>query len=398
MRLSDLFAGVAAKRLRAVEAETTRSNQHEFNGVAALRGMLGDERRELAARFVLFDDREAPLTADGSLTWYDSRIGNPNRAAEYRLYFPDNEVMEAAHEGDLIVFGLRPDGTMLVILGSAGTTGESQILWLFGLQQAGERGGFILSSPEVLAQDLGLAGRYILEELGVDIADMAEDGQLERMLAIFGGVLPGTREFSAYARATLPHVNSLDDPDAALVAWFEQEERLFRLFERHLVAERLRKGFGEDVDTFTAYALSILNRRKARAGQALENHLEQVLIDHDITYTRNCRTENNSRPDFVLPGCTQYHDPAFPADRLFMLGVKSTCKDRWRQVLAEAARIPRKHLLTLEPGISRQQTQEMAAHGLQLVLPTSLHGSYAGDQQAQIIDINELLLTALEHD
>ena len=42
-----------------------------------------------------------------------------------------------------------------------------------------------------------------------------------------------------------------------------------------------------------------------------------------------------------------------------MLAVKSTCKDRWRQILAEADRLPVKHLLTLEPGISVAQTDEM---------------------------------------
>lgn len=45
-----------------------------------------------------------------------------------------------------------------------------------------------------------------------------------------------------------------------------------------------------------------------------------------------------------------------------MLGVKSTCKDRWRQVLSEAKRIDNKHLATLEPGISENQTAEMQAH------------------------------------
>jgi hypothetical protein len=31
-----------------------------------------------------------------------------------------------------------------------------------------------------------------------------------------------------------------------------------------------------------------------------------------------------------------------------MLGAKTTCKDRWRQVLTEAIKIPHKHLFTLE--------------------------------------------------
>ncbi len=71
-----------------------------------------------------------------------------------------------------------------------------------------------------------------------------------------------------------------------------------------------------------------------------------------------------------------------------MLGVKSTCKDRWRQVLSEAKRIENKHLATLEPGISENQTAEMQAHSLQLVVPRSLHGSYSPAQQRWLLDIS----------
>ena len=54
-----------------------------------------------------------------------------------------------------------------------------------------------------------------------------------------------------------------------------------------------------------------------------------------------------------------------------MLGVKSTSKDRWRQVLTEADRIPQKHLCTLEAVISAKQTDEMPQ--LTLVVPAGLH-------------------------
>lgn len=70
-----------------------------------------------------------------------------------------------------------------------------------------------------------------------------------------------------------------------------------------------------------------------------------------------------------------------------MLGVKSTCKDRWRQVLAEADRIDDKHLLTLETSISTHQTDEMAAKRLQLVLPRGLHQTYTPAQQAWLMDV-----------
>ena len=38
-----------------------------------------------------------------------------------------------------------------------------------------------------------------------------------------------------------------------------------------------------------------------------------------------------------------------------MLAVKTTAKDRWRQVLVEAERVETKHLLTLQEGISEIQ-------------------------------------------
>lgn len=74
-----------------------------------------------------------------------------------------------------------------------------------------------------------------------------------------------------------------------------------------------------------------------------------------------------------------------------MLGVKSTCKDRWRQVLSEANRIDNKHLLTLEPGISQNQTNEMQANNLRLVIPASLQRTYENSQQTWLMSLAEFI-------
>lgn len=55
-----------------------------------------------------------------------------------------------------------------------------------------------------------------------------------------------------------------------------------------------------------------------------------------------------------------------------MLAVKTTCRDRWRQILNEADRIPAKHLLTLQEGVSEGQFREMTGAGVQLVVPAKL--------------------------
>ena len=74
-----------------------------------------------------------------------------------------------------------------------------------------------------------------------------------------------------------------------------------------------------------------------------------------------------------------------------LLGVKTSCKDRWRQVLSEADRITNKHLLTLEPGISKNQTNEMRSNRLQLVLPLQLHETYSDEQKASLISFADFL-------
>ncbi|GJQ62004.1 MAG: hypothetical protein SCALA702_10570 [Melioribacteraceae bacterium] len=74
-----------------------------------------------------------------------------------------------------------------------------------------------------------------------------------------------------------------------------------------------------------------------------------------------------------------------------MLGVKSTCKDRWRQDLSEAERIERKHLFTLEPAISVNQTNEMEANKLSLVLPESLHSTYKETQRENLLNLSSFI-------
>lgn len=157
-----------------------------------------------------------------------------------------------------------------------------------------------------------------------------------------------------------------------------------------MLGEKLRKltrDGVEDTEPFIKLIQSTLQRRKSRAGSALENHLEQVFTEHEITYTRTGVTENRLKPDFIFPGIDHYHNAEFPHMRLTMLASKSTCKDRWRQILNEAARIPDKHLLTLEPSISENQTNEMKLERVQLVIPQGLHSTYTIAQQEWLMNV-----------
>lgn len=386
--LSEYFTGVAVKRLSAVEANIFRSHQHEFNGVEGLKKLFGkgDGKQNFPARFIyLCDDDDEPVISDGFLTWYDAREQHPTRS-EHRLYFPTTAVSLCAAEGDVLVIGRRPDGSVLVVIAEDGSTIANQVQWLFGVTDLTHPGYSIREELETEQDRIAFASRIVLENIGV-VVEPPPETHLDEMLRRFDGGFPTTREFSAYARSTVSEISPADGHDAALMAWMEREEVLFRTLERHLIADRLSLGFDDDVDGFISFSLSVQNRRKSRVGYALENHLEHLFLDRGIRFTRAAVTENKSKPDFLFPGIAEYHNPSFNASDLTMLGVKSSCKDRWRQVLAEADRVQEKHLLTLEMAISSNQTDEMQAKNLQLVLPKQLHSTYNVTQQGWIMNV-----------
>lgn len=392
--LSDHFAGIVTKRLSAVEADTERSHQHEFNGTGALRQLLGGERIErMMARFIWLGGENEGITDDAPVTWYDARERHPTRS-EWRLYFQSNAVMELASADDLLVVARRAGGEIMFIIAPNGSTLENQIAWLFGLDR--DLGPGFQFEGFAGADDRGLdfVSNYVLEELGIEPEEPEAD-RLDGLIGRFGTQFPTSRDFSALARASLPGIDPRDDADAALLAWIELEEALFRRLERHIVADRLEAGFHADgtadVDGFLRFSLSVQNRRKSRMGLSFENHVEAVLTALGIRHERGARTEGNSKPDFLFPGAAEYADPAFNPAALTMLGVKSTLKDRWRQVLAEAARIDRKHLLTLEPGISTTQTDEMMRNALQLVVPQGLHGTFTAEQGAWLMNFRSFI-------
>ena len=388
--LSEYFEGVAIKRLSAVEADETRSNQHEYNSTKALLDFLGrpSEATRMDTRFIyLNDEDDDPVMEDAFLTLYDSRENQPDRSAEFRFYFPTTQVSQLAGEGDLLLIAKRRDGGLLVIIAENGSSAASQLEWLFGFSDDTYPKFSVRAELENEQDRVGFAATFILESIGVVVAPSA-DTYLDVMLSRFSGVFPKTSAFSSFARETLTGIDPREDPDGALMAWMEREEILFRTLERYLIGERLSQGFSsEKIDEFVSFSLSVQNRRKSRVGLALENHVEVVFGSLGIKYKRTAVTENKSRPDFLFPGEPEYHDASFDTTRLSMLAVKSTCKDRWRQVLAEADRIEEKHLLTLEAAISTNQTAEMQVKQLQLVVPASLHGTYSDAQRAWLLDV-----------
>ena len=183
----------------------------------------------------------------------------------------------------------------------------------------------------------------------------------------------------------------ISSPDEILLNWVDTEYRLFRLMEEKVYAEVMTKPF-VSIDAFVQMANEVLNRRKSRAGKSLEHHLADIFTHNKLIFEEQAITEENKKPDFLFPNATCYHNLQFPADDLIVLGAKTTCKDRWRQVLTEADRVDVKYLFTLQQGISKNQLLEMKDSQLKLVVPRKYIGSFPEDFQSDISSLQDFIL------
>lgn len=157
-------------------------------------------------------------------------------------------------------------------------------------------------------------------------------------------------------------------PDSILLKRLDIEYELFRYIEYRKFCH-LFKSSCENFSHNITLAQSIFQRRSSRAGTSLELHLGRIFKEHGLSYSWQGTTENNKKPDFIFPDILEYHNPDYPVDKLVFLGSKRTCRDRWRQILDEADKIPVKHLFTIQQGISTSQINQMQDKEVRLVVP-----------------------------
>lgn len=221
----------------------------------------------------------------------------------------------------------------------------------------------------------------------------------ERLIQLydaFAGSLsdfPTTRQMSEGAQTCYNQAHkvqpsiAISNPDDILLNWIDTEFSLFKYLENKLYADIISRNFS-DVDAFVQIANEVLNRRKSRAGKSLEHHLSHIFHINQLIFEEQAMTEDNKRPDFLFPNSTCYHNLEFPARNIIVLGAKTTCKDRWRQVLTEANRTTKKYLFTLQQGVSRNQLKEMHDSGLTLVAPKKYISCFPIQHRHEIMSLS----------
>jgi len=184
------------------------------------------------------------------------------------------------------------------------------------------------------------------------------------------------------------------DPDRRLIRRRECEFEIFRSVEQAIEIPHISAGF-PTIDAFIARAQTILQRRKARSGHSLELHAREIFLEERLVekvhFEHQPISDPGKKPDFLFPSAEAYQDQSFPTEKLRMLAVKTTCRDRWRQILNEADRIPCKHLLTLQEGISENQFSEMTSSGVQLVVPIGIIDKYPRSIQPHIQSLESFI-------
>lgn len=399
MKLAEVFGAIAHKRLSRVDISTQRapglgSNQHEINAGAAMRRFFGPyvsgrESDRLAITWIRLVEDDEPEILEATVRLYDSRYDNPDRSAEWRLHY-DGEPLAGAEAGDHAVFLRTRDGRLFGLVVATGSEWHDELERMLGITLAreslplGEQPRLpSIDLPDVALETrtLGPRQRMLLEQLDIDVDDApVPTSDQDIVLEAFGD---GDDWPGGAAMVELAHRHSdvIDHPDDQLLAWLEREHALFRALERLRIGERLLEGFATgggdaDVDAFLQFSLSVQNRRKQRMGASLEGHLASLFSRAGLRFDTQERTEGRRTPDFLFPGIAEYRMLEAGDPRLVMLAAKSTCKDRWRQILNEAAKIPTKHLCTLQPAISTHQLDEMQEEGVVLVIPARDHGAF----------------------
>lgn len=262
--------------------------------------------------------------------------------------------------------------------------------------------GFLLETDDEIEYFLGAFNISPTETNRlIDISQASSESKealaIQEFIAGLTVDFPQSEQMSAAARSICDQLSQFPhyirtNPDKKLIDWTNTEFALFRAIEQARYSDAISNGFAT-VDDFVTMANMVLNRRKSRAGKSLEHHLAAIFDGNGILYDAQATTEGRKKPDFLFPSKDAYCDKSFSTDKLITLAAKTTCKDRWRQILNEADRLrdKQKFLCTLQQGISVTQMDEMHSENVVLVVPHAYIDTYPKERRDRIWSLTKFV-------
>ncbi|MFC6644678.1 type II restriction endonuclease [Granulicella cerasi] len=324
---------------------------------------------------------------DLTITWQDGRVtesvitfyGNKTRS-EYRLtrFGKDFPFLNEGVVGDMLVLISTAPGEALAYVLDFDEDIE-EIQSTLGVDAFGKWGVFIDGAPAT---------------------EENEDACVERRIRQFSAGFTSFPPNDVFSAATLDILKGCSKKfskkplDLVLVEAYSTEYELFRAVERIVCQNDVSGRLFKDIDDFLKVAGSIMNRRKSRAGRSFENHVHAILEAAKVPHKMRPDLGPDGTPDIIIPSQEAYLDPSCPPEKLMVVGLKTTCKDRWRQVTQEGLKVPRKHLITLQQGVTATQLKQMEAANVSLVVPTPFHKHYPSDGVVQPLTMESFVEAA----
>ena len=257
---------------------------------------------------------------------------------------------------------------------------------------------FVLDDADDIKQYLGVFGLSSVEISPV----VKTNSQIQTIIADFlkeikselpEGAFPETKKMADAAREICKTLSRTQkNYNDKLLNWLSVEYEIFKAIEKDRYEDKIKEI--TQVSEFIFWANKILNRRKSRAGKSLEHHLKAIFDDNNIDCVEQMHTEDGHTPDFIFPNENAYRDKSFDDKGLVFLAAKTTCKDRWRQILDEADRFKGKvkYLFTLQPGISKKQMDQMKRNDVRLVVPGLYRKLYFKEyEKTDVLTLNEFI-------
>ena len=230
-----------------------------------------------------------------------------------------------------------------------------------------------------------------LEELVEQFREAIRTGTLAKLAARYSSI-PDPEAIAIHAREQWlqSQRRTSFDPwdiaapgDAIMQISREIEYRLYRGHELRRRASELLSilSGGSDLAStvvrkypeIDAVLLSASQQRKTRAGRSFEQPIAAALKGGGILFQEQAIT-GGRRPDFVMPDLRTLRNSQRNHSDALVLAAKTTLRERWKQVSSERLNCD-VYLATVDDRVAATSIEEMAALGIQLVVPESLRDS-----------------------
>ena len=157
------------------------------------------------------------------------------------------------------------------------------------------------------------------------------------------------------------------------------EQAVFQILESILAGSECRELLAEapDLDRVLDFSMSVLNRRKSRAGRSVEHILGELMARAGIPAASQIKHRGDVA-DFVVD---------LPGGRRAIIEAKRTLKERWKQIIGGEDVF----LVTLDSDLTGQVVKDVHGRRIRLVVPAPLQAGLglAGDEAP--MTITELL-------